>query len=163
MEESVDSLQESFSLIESQPCSVAVNDSVVQSEVKQIVLSENNAATVATKGSAGTPDKPNEDGSHGLKSTQIAPFKTVTQESVSEDAKNTVQSNPSKKSNSIINTEPTNDSNIRDQGDQNENVELEANRAEKKQCNKKKGTKDQDHHNKVTPAAEQNLSKVISS
>lgn len=162
MEESVDSLQESLSSMESQPCSLAVNESVVQCEDKQIAVSENSAAAVATTGSAETPNKSNEEGD-GPKSTQDqAPQITVAQGSRPEDAKTTVQSNPSKTSNTIVSTEPKNDSNKRDRGDQSENVQPEANEAEMKQCNKK-GTKQQDQQNKVTPAAEQNLSQVISS
>lgn len=139
MEESVDSVQESLSSMESQPCSLAVNDSAVQSEDKPIALSENSDSTVATKGAAETPDKSNEEGD-GPKSSEPQPG----------DAKNTVQSNPSKKANRITNTEPKNDCSKRDRGDQNENVELEANQAEKKQHKKK------NQLNKVTPAAEQN-------
>lgn len=163
MDESVDSLQESLSSVENQPCSPAVNDPAVPSEDKQTALSENNAATVATIGSAETPDKSNEGGSGGPKSTedqtpQIPTSETVTQESMPEDSKNTVQVNPSKKSNTI-NTEPKNDSNKGDRGDHNENVEPKTIGAETSQ-RKKKGTKEQDLQNKVTPSAEQTPSQV---
>lgn len=165
MEESVDSLQESLSSIESQPCSSAVNDPVVPFEDKHIALSENNAATVATIGSVETPDRSNEAETGGPKSTQdqtpqIPTSETATQESMQEERANTVQPNPSKKSNTIIDTEPKNDSNKGDRGDQNENVEPEANGAETRQ-RKKKGTNEPGQQNKVSPAAEHNPSQVI--
>lgn len=151
--------------MESRPSSLAVNDPVVPSEDKQIASSENNAATVAIIGSAETPDESSEGGSGGPNSTQdqtpqIPTSETVTQESMSEDDKNTVQPNPSKKSNTTVSAEPKNDSNKGDRGDHNENVEPEANRAEARQP-KKKGTKEPEQQNKATPAAEQNPSQVV--
>lgn len=151
--------------MESQPCLLAVNDPVVPSEDKHIALSENNAATVATMDSAETPDKSSEGGTGGAKSTQdqtpqISTSETVTQESMPEDSKNTVQPNPGKKSDTIINTEPKNDSDKGGRENQNENVEPEANQAEMRQ-RKRKGTQKQDQQNKAAPAAEQNPSQVI--
>lgn len=146
--------------MESQSCSLAVNDPVVPSEDKQIALSENNAATVATKGSVETSYKSSEGGIGGPISTQdqtpqIRTSETVTQESMPEDSRNTVQLNPDKKSNATINTEAKNDSDKGDRGDQNENVEPEANRVETRQ-RKKKGRQEQDQQNEAAPAAGQN-------
>lgn len=164
VDESVDSLQESVSSMESQPWSPAVNEPVVPSEDKLTALSENNTATVATIGSAETPDKSNEGGSGGPKSTedqtpQIATSETVTQESLPEDSKNTVQVNPRKGSNPISNTDRNNDSKKGDREDHNKNVEPVATEAETG-LRKNKGKKERDQQSKATPAAEQNQSQV---
>lgn len=169
MDKSVDSLQEDLSSMESQPSSLAVKDPVVPSEDKQVALSENNAATVDMKGSAEAADESKEGGSDGPKSTQdqtplTSSSETVTQESMPEDNKSTVQPNPSKKSNTINNKEPKNDSNNSknkgDRGDQNENVEPEASQTRR---SKQNGKKEQGQQQKVTPAAEPNPSQVIPS
>lgn len=167
VDESVDSLQEDHSSMESQPSFMAVKDPVVPSEDKQFALSENNAATVDTKGSAEVPDELNEGESGGPESTQeqtpLTPTsETVTQESVPEDNKSTVQANPSKKSNTIKNKKHKNDSNNSknkgDRGDQNENVEPEASQTRQSKHSDKK---EQGQQQKVTPAAEPNPAQEI--
>lgn len=170
MDESVDSLQEDHSSMESQPSFLEVKDPVVPSEDNQVAFSgENNGATVETKGSVEAPDESNESGSSVSKSTQdqtpLTPSsETVRQGSMLEDNKNTVQPNPCKKSNGINNNERkkdgNNSKNKADRGDHNDNLEPEASRTRQ---SKQKGKKEQGRQQKVTPAAEQNPSQVIPS
>lgn len=160
VDESLDSPQESLSSVESQPCSLAVNDPVVPSKDKQVALSENNAVTVDTKGSVEGPDESTAPGvSAGPKSTQDQTSPMPTSETVTqENDKSTALTNSSKKSNTINNKEQKNDNNSKnkeDRGDQN-NMEPEARPTRQ---SKQKGKKEQ----KETPATQQNLSQVIPS
>ena len=169
MDETVDSLQDGLSSLESHPGSSSANTPAAPSEDSQV--SQNETATEEARNLEEAPGNPDEGESNEGKSSQdqtqkTAPADTLAQQPMSEDAKSTTPQSDSGKENKATNpndqkTDKKNPKNKKDTAttqqttlDQNANVEPNVKQAGP---TKQKGKNQQEQKLKQGPAAGQQM------